>query len=535
MAGDGNCMANAILIQLGWDADPDGEVLYNHMYLRRQAVRHLLTNWDKLGKEITKDITMQYGRPDSEINGRLIAKEKKVKGKTEKIYGFSVLEWCQEVLKDKFWLDEIFLKIVASMWSCRISVIRCDSLRTVDYRHSLFWSQADIKLMYNCSPFMGHYSAVIRNLDEGGYECAMINPVRFTQNYRKYVDLDERLKRNETPWDLDRERNIFTIKRGYNFQKEDKEELEGRKKGEKSAKTTGGGIDLEEDEIIVKKEDWDKMKEELGNLKKEVEKVKDLEKEVQRLKELGGEEEDKVVVPEKSMETLRDDLDSLKRKFDQVMEGEEPSGSGTGEKGTTPKKSRPHDPDQPPDPAISKLVKRKRVDITREVAENLPAIQKGSSVCPVCKEDYCTQNALVAHYSKFHKNEYLYHCKICFKGLMSELGYKLHMQGHKEEERLECEEPKCKELKKTFGSKSALKKHMKEQHPTEEQKKAMQNIKCQFCKKKFKTKDNKNEHELGCILNPDREELTCEVCDLGGFYVNKRVLEHKRKCHGWEG
>ena len=321
MAGDGNCMANAILIQLGWDADPDGEVLYNHMYLRRQAVRHLLTNWEKLGKEITKDITMQYGRPDSEINGRLIVKEKKVKGKAEKIYGFSVLEWCQEVLKDKFWLDEIFLKIVASMWSCRISVIRCDSLRTVDYRHSLFWSQADIKLMYNCSPFMGHYSAVIRNLDEGGYECAMINPVRFTQNYRKYVDLYERLKRNETPWDLDRERNIFTMKRGYKFQKEDKEELEGRKKGEKSAKTTGGGIDLAEDEIIVKKEDWDKMKEELGNLKKEVEKVKDLEKEVQRLKELAGEEEDKVVVPEKSMETLRDDLDSLKRKFEQVMEG----------------------------------------------------------------------------------------------------------------------------------------------------------------------------------------------------------------------
>ena len=440
-------MANAILLQLGWEDDRDGEVLYNHLYLRRQAVKHLLENWDKLGEQIKLDTTRQYGRPDSEINGELIAKERTVKGKKEKIYVFSVLQWCEYVLKDKFWLDEIFLKIVASMWSCRISVIRCDSLRTVDYRHSLFWSQADIKLMYNCSPFMGHYSAVIRNLDEGGYECAMINPVRFTQNYRKYVDLDERLKRHETPWDLDRDRNIFTMKRGYKFQKEDKEELEGRKKGEKSAKTTGGGIDLAEDEIIMKKEDWEKMKEELGNLK-EVEKVKDLEKEVQRLKELAGEEQDKVVVPEKSMETLRDDLDSLKRKFDQVMEGEEPDGSGTGGRGATPKKSRPHDPDQPPDAGISKLVRRKRVDVRREVAENLPEIEKGSTVCPVCKEDYCTQNALVAHYSKFHRNEYLYHCKICFKGLMSELGFKLPMQGHKEEERLECEEPKCKELKR---------------------------------------------------------------------------------------
>ena len=83
----------------------------------------------------------------------------------------------------------------------------------------------------------------------------MIEPVRFTQNYRKYVDLDERLKRNERPWDLDRERYIFTTKRGYKFQKEDKEELEGRKKGEKSGEKTGGGIELGEDEMIVKKEE----------------------------------------------------------------------------------------------------------------------------------------------------------------------------------------------------------------------------------------------------------------------------------------
>ena len=43
-----------------------------------------------------------------------------------KVYGFSVLEWCKYVLKDRFWLDEIFLKLLASMWSCRISVIRCN-------------------------------------------------------------------------------------------------------------------------------------------------------------------------------------------------------------------------------------------------------------------------------------------------------------------------------------------------------------------------------------------------------------------------
>ena len=45
----------------------------------------------------------------------------------------------------------------------------------------------------------------------------------------------------------------------------------------------------------------------------------------------------------------------------------------------------------------------KRVEDRRKVAKNLPEIEKENSICPVCKEDYCTQNALVTHYSKFHK------------------------------------------------------------------------------------------------------------------------------------
>ena len=85
------------------------------------------------------------------------------------------------------------------MWSCRIRVMRYDSLKTVDYRHELFWSQADIILMYNCCPFQGHYSAVIRCLEEGDYSVSAIEPVSFTGHYKKHVDLDERLKRNEEP------------------------------------------------------------------------------------------------------------------------------------------------------------------------------------------------------------------------------------------------------------------------------------------------------------------------------------------------
>ena len=274
------------------------------------------------------------------------------------------------------------------------------------------------------------------------------------------------------------------------------------------------GKRLAEDEIIVKKEEWKKMEDQIADLKKEVEKMDDLKKEIERLKEvLGDDEEGKVVVQEKSMASLREDIGSLKRKFEEVMAGKEIEDTGTSS-GTAPqKKSRAPDPDQPPDPKIAKLVRGKRVEVRREIADDSEEVEKGSTVCPVCKEDYITQNAIVSHYSKFHKNEYLYHCKECGKGFMSRLGFKFHSGTHNEAKRLPCEDETCTQK---FGSKSAVKKHMKEQHPTEEQLKERENIKCQYCQKKFKTKNNRNEHELGCAANPDREELTCEVCDLGG-------------------
>ena len=104
-------------------------------------------------------------------------------------------------------------------------------------------------------------------------------------------------------------------------------------------------------------------------------------------------------------------IDSLKKKFNQVMESHEPEESGGTGKVSTPKKSRPHDPDKPPEPSLAKLVKGKSIDHWREITENLPEIEKGCTTCPVCKADYMTQNAVVTHYSKFHKSEYLYHCE----------------------------------------------------------------------------------------------------------------------------
>ena len=501
--------------------------MYSHLYLRRQAVKHLIDNWDLLGEDITNDVTNQYGRPDSELNGKLIMrKEGRGKYKRE-IYGFSVKEWCENVIKNKFWLDEIFLKIVASMWCCRISVLRSDSLKTIDYRHNLHWLKADIVLMYNGRPFRGHYCAVIKCLDDNEYETASVGYLQFSEGYRKHEDLEERLqRRDEYIWDLDRENSIFTKKRGYKWAKEDKEDEKGRKKSSGGStepqQPPSGMVQVSEDEMVVKKEEWDNMKKQLGELKKEVEKLK---------KAADNDNEDNVVVPIERMERLEEGVESLKRSIEMVKEGKEPDEIGE-LRGTTPKKSRRDDPDQPPDPEIAKMVRGKRVEQRREIGKNLPELdmEDKSGVCPVCKEDYITGPALVSHYSKFHKNKYLYHCKECGKGFMSSQGYNWHVAGHNKDNRLKC----AHGCEKTFGSKPALKKHNREQHPTKAQAKEMKNVRCQFCKKKFKTKANKNDHELGCVLNPDREELKCEVCNLGGFYVNKRVLDHKRKCHGWD-
>ena len=69
------------------------------------------------------------------------------------------------------------------------------------------------------------------------------------------MDLDERLRRAEMPWDLDRERSIFTKRRGYQWAKEDKEEADGRKKGGTRGSEGGETTSLEEDEMVAKQEE----------------------------------------------------------------------------------------------------------------------------------------------------------------------------------------------------------------------------------------------------------------------------------------
>ena len=74
--GDGNCLTNSVIPQLAMEMDPGAKELYMQIYLYRSVIRHLIANWNVLGEEITEDIRMLYGRPDSELNGKPLLKQK---------------------------------------------------------------------------------------------------------------------------------------------------------------------------------------------------------------------------------------------------------------------------------------------------------------------------------------------------------------------------------------------------------------------------------------------------------------------------
>ena len=503
MKGDGNCMPNAMLEQISFDDDPGSEELFTQMYLRRQAVRHLIQHWDALGASISEDIKMQYGRIDSEINGKPIRKKRKVgKDVPPEEYGFSVSEWCYKIISNRFWCDEIFIKIVSSMWGCRITVVRSDCLQEIRYRHDLPLEQADIILLYNCNPWVGHYSAIVNCGEELMYNSCEISPVRFSENYRKHDDLDERLNRGDVTWDLDNEKRIFTAKRGYKFVKEDDQDKK-KKKGDGDDQDDdkgSGGVKIGEDEIVVKRDEWDDLKRKVKDLEAWKRKVDELEVQVERLKEDRG---DGLLVTEKNIGILKDSVLKLGRNLEAVTQGKDPDELDI-EVHVTPRKRK--QPDQPPTPELAKMVKKKRLDVERNVPEDVGDVETGESYCKICECECGSSTALASHHSKFHKNEYIYSCEECGKGFMTKQGYEAHVKGHKSEDRLKCP----RGCSKTFVSKGAVKKHMDQIH--KKKPKDYQKPTCQYCQKKFAAKGNLTEHIKSCSKNPDRVPIYCEVC-----------------------
>ena len=259
---------------------------------------HLIANWEVLGQEIKENIKISYGRPDSIVGGLKI---KKVSGRgkeRKEEYRYSVMDWCKYILRDGAWCDEIFIKLVTLMWGCKIAVLRSDSLHATTYRYEGSFHLADIILMYNGNPVKGHYSPVGHCGKGLVFESNSIEYLKFSPNYKKNVDLEERLDRRDTIWNLDDEKSqkrIFTKKRGYAFRYEDKAEKEKEKQKEDSGKVIGEALMLKEDEIIIKKEVFEELEKRMKMLEEKVltisedevvMKKKDIEEKEKQIKEL---------------------------------------------------------------------------------------------------------------------------------------------------------------------------------------------------------------------------------------------------------
>ena len=301
--GDGNCLPTSVLKTLDFDKDPGLDQMYTQMYLHRAVIMHLISMWEILGAEITENIKYSYGHPDSEVGGLKI-KKSTGKGKNRiESYGFSVKDWCQYILRDKSWCDEIFIKLILSMWGCHISVLCADNLRAITYRYKGSYDQAEITLMYNGNPATGHYSPIRRTWKDLQYDANEIEPLSFSPNHKKEVDLDEGLNQRDSIWNLDDEKvqkRIFSKRRGYMFGVEGK----GKPKVSEEKRVT----EIGEDEIIMKTKEVEAMKTAIMELEK-------VQKRMAEIEEKGGTEvgEDEVIMKKKEVEVMRSAIEEFEK------------------------------------------------------------------------------------------------------------------------------------------------------------------------------------------------------------------------------
>ena len=205
------------------------------------------------------------------------------------------------------------------MWGCRIAVIRSDCLRAVTYRYEGSYDEADIILLFNSNPVKGHYSPVVSSGKDLSVFTNSVEKFCFSPNYKKDVDLNERLDRRDYIWDLDQKamKKLFNKKRGYVFTEEEK-------KGE-DGKVIGTGVVIREDEVLLKRREYDELvkksegfaqhiKEDTLVVKKT--KIIEFEKQIKELKQAAGSSigNDEVVMKKET-------VDGYKKKNKGVGEG----------------------------------------------------------------------------------------------------------------------------------------------------------------------------------------------------------------------
>ena len=305
---------------------------------------------------------------------------------------------------------------------------------------------------------------------------------------------------------------------GYAFTEEDKLGEKGGRKGD-GGKVIGEALIIAEDKMIVKKVDYkgmvkigvDEMLVKKEYFEKMEKRIKELAKEgggngdenrvmikdyqvliwgdhytqmhdrclqlEKENKELKGEE--RLVMPEQNLKTIKVELKHVRKNLGLMAEGKEIE--EVVDKTQTPWKRRASQSDQPSSKSMAKMVARKTVDQDKEMPDEIEGCEKGNMFCKLCDLDEKTYDNMVEWYKKYHKNETLFTCCDCGKGFITSEGHWCHVQGHNAEKRIKCLDNTCT---KTFTMKLSLKAHMKLKHRGEKER-----IKCKFaeqgCEKTF--------------------------------------------------
>ena len=148
-------------------------------------------------------------------------------------------------------------------------------------------------LMYNGNPTTGNYSPIRRMWRDLQFGANEIEPLTFSPNYRKEIDLDECLNRRDSIWNLDddkMEKRIFNKRRGYMFAQEGKGKDKDRKEDQK---VIGKVLMIGKDELI----DYEALQERICELEK-------------RGTEVG---EDEVIVKTKEVEAMKNAITEFEK------------------------------------------------------------------------------------------------------------------------------------------------------------------------------------------------------------------------------
>lgn len=144
--GDGDCMMSSVLAEIKFASKGDRK-RYKTVHLRRQVIHHVVENMEIFKPWLREQLQNFYGGNDESND--------------EEPGPFSIKSYLQYMAEPYNWGDAIFISLMASCMSCRITVLRSDNCREMAFRHKdKAMDEVDLVLIYNCDMFAGHYSAV---------------------------------------------------------------------------------------------------------------------------------------------------------------------------------------------------------------------------------------------------------------------------------------------------------------------------------------------------------------------------------------